>query len=87
MTLELPVNKDGLSSAITRVIYPDSEFDEDGNLVVVRKKAQAPTEYIYLEAKGVRYKFRFTGDGQMNYENDVMTMKVEFVGFPDMAGS
>lgn len=70
-----------LHDNIIRSIYPDSEYDAGGNLVVIKKSAPTPTDYIFLEVKGERFKFRFSGEGSMNFESDVLETTVEFYGF------
>lgn len=83
MTLKFPMNSNAFAVAMGLVVYPDSEVDEDGNIVVLKKSSiSVPKDYIYLEVKGVRTKFRFTGEGNMNFENDVLALEVEFVGLP-----
>lgn len=84
MTLEMPLNAaQAFCAAVVKNIYPGSELDNDGNLTVIKKSATEIPKFIYVEVGGVRCRFRFTGEGQMNYENDVYEMNVKFVGFPD----
>lgn len=77
MNLKFPMDTD-FSKAVVPIIYPGSEIDEKGQISVIKKDNHFPTEYIYLEIKDKRFKFRFTGEGTMNFEDDVMTLDVEF---------
>lgn len=82
MTIITPINPDNdFSKDLIKNIYPDSEFDDDGNMTVIKKDSAGKfPDLIWLEIDGNRYKFRFTGEGLMNFEGDVMKMEIEMVG-------
>lgn len=80
MTLEMPLNETAFSQAVIKNIYPDSTFVE-GQLSIIKKTAAAIHDFIFVEVGGVRCRFRFNGEGYMDFESEVMKLTVEFVGF------
>jgi hypothetical protein len=84
MTLELAAD-DGsrFYKALVKNLYPDSEYDDNGNLTVIKKSGALRYEFIYLRIGDVECRFRFSGEGGLNWEDQVMTMQVEYVGFPE----